>query len=52
MTTPEQALPRRRLQTSRDRTDADTSAADSVKQDNDWIENFMASLNGIIRKMH
>jgi hypothetical protein len=51
MTSPEQALQRRRPLTSRDRTDAERAAVDTTKQENEWIDTFMASLSGIIRQM-
>ncbi|MDB5516936.1 MAG: hypothetical protein JWQ17_3694 [Tardiphaga sp.] len=51
MTTPEKALIRRRLQILKDHTKADAEATEALKQDNDWVTNFIANLDGFIRKI-
>jgi hypothetical protein len=51
MTTPEQALLRRRLQILNDHIKADAEAAEALKQDDDWVTHFIANLNGLIRKL-
>jgi hypothetical protein len=50
MPTPEQALLRRRLQTLRESTSSHAAAAELIKQEKDWLANFIASINRMIRQ--
>jgi hypothetical protein len=50
VTTPEQVLVRRGLQALDDQAKAD-AAAEVLKQEDEWVANFIANLNGFIRKI-
>lgn len=50
MTTPEQALLRRRPQILNDYTKADAETAKALDQDDHWVGHFIAKLDALIRK--
>ena len=50
MTTPEQVLIRRRLQTLDDQAKAD-AAAEVLKQEDHWVADFIANLTGVVQSI-
>jgi hypothetical protein len=50
MTTPEQALLRRRPQILNDYTKSDAETAKALEQDDHWVAHFIAKLDTLIRK--